>query len=103
MLHDTMLTEESELREALPLSLLRSGPTSKQKKKKPLAAHRGRAIKSLKNMLRTLADVDDDVWQDALQQRMTTRLEHLKAKHGQLCACSSKLGSVSEIAAVCMC
>ena len=79
-----MLSEESELREALPLSLLRRGASSKQIKKKSLAAHRGRAINSLKQMLRTLADVDDDVWQDALQQRMTTRLEHLKAKHGQL-------------------
>ena len=50
----------------------------------PVAAHRGRAIKSLKQMLRTLADVDDDVWQDALQQQVATRLEHLESKRGQL-------------------
>ena len=95
-----MLTEESELLEALPLSLLRGGATSKQIKKQVLATYRGRAIKSLKQMLRTLADVDDDVWQDALQQQMTTRVEHLQAKHGQLYACTNKLGSCCGNAAV---
>lgn len=74
------------MREALPLSLLRTGGTGKQLKKKSLDAHRDRAIRSLKQMLRTLADVEDDVWHDALQQRLITRLEHLRAKHGQLYA-----------------
>ena len=50
--------EAPELREALPLPLLRGG---KPKSRRIPAAHRDRAVKSIKGMLRTLADVDDEV------------------------------------------
>ena len=73
--------EAPELREALPLPLLRGG---KPKSRRIPAAHRDRAVKSIKGMLRTLADVDDEVWQQALEQRLGQRLEHLASKRKQL-------------------
>ena len=79
-----MWGEESDLREALPLPLLRAGVDTRQGKRKVSAAHRTRAVKSVKQMLRTLSEIDDDVWHDALQHRIAARVTHLESKRGQL-------------------